>query len=410
MPSILLVVSKFPYPPRSGETIPIVNFVESLPDNYTVDLLLLDKNSESVDFDAESTNNVVFRNIYIKKITRKNFLLGVFWEIILRRPSFSNYTIAGNSIYDIVDENVLKAYSFIVASPIMPADLCSFDTQFLEHSAKKIAILSDCYTTVLRHTNNGLFFAMGDFKLIGNAFRSLLMHHLESRIVQRFHYIIGQTNQDKMWFEKLLPKKLECPPDIRVISNHVEEDLFEIPILTNRNECLRVILVANWHAGFYQRNLRVFMKDVWGHMDVNKFELQVIGKGLKDDLREQVERYSNASVNEKFVENLRDIYTSVDVVVAPIFKRYGLINKSIQGMASGCVVIGDSTAFNGIRGFESGVHGLIFNKYADIVYMLDEIYKDATNAKGMRVEARKLIKNQFIPEITKNKYLEILSE
>ena len=75
----------------------------------------------------------------------------------------------------------------------------------------------------------------------------------------------------------------------------------------------------------------------------------------------------------QFVDNLQDIYIGKTISIAPIFKDYGFINKVAESMASGLIVIGDSSAFNSIDAVDSF---LVAESGLDLTSILSELSPD----------------------------------
>ena len=83
--------------------------------------------------------------------------------------------------------------------------------------------------------------------------------------------------------------------------------------------------------------------------------MHVVGKRSSTDLEAFFAREEISY--QPYVESIEDEYARHAILVAPIFKGFGLINKVVEAMAAGCLVVGDKTAFNGIESFKPNLHG-----------------------------------------------------
>ena len=99
--------------------------------------------------------------------------------------------------------------------------------------------------------------------------------------------------------------------------------------------------------------------------------------------------------HQQFVEDPKDLYATQAVLLAPIFKGYGLINKVVQSMAAGTIVIGDPTAFNAIPDFIPGKHGLVADSPKQFVELLKDVFEKPKQFDKIRLEARELMLKHF---------------
>jgi glycosyltransferase involved in cell wall biosynthesis len=60
----------------------------------------------------------------------------------------------------------------------------------------------------------------------------------------------------------------------------------------------------------------------------------------------------------EFAADLAPLYQRSALVWSPLWKGFGLINKTLEAMAAARPVVGGQAAFNGIAGFASGMQGV----------------------------------------------------
>ncbi len=125
--------------------------------------------------------------------------------------------------------------------------------------------------------------------------------------------------------------------------------------------------------------------------------LQVVGKGADERLHELMNGASGVSYIP-FVEDLAVVYRNTLAVVSPVFKGYGLINKTIEAMASGVPVVGGASAFNGIEGFEPGRDGILCETTdaSGFAQAIIALIKDASLCSRIGESGRSLVKGQFV--------------
>src|SRR5690606_16277388 len=102
----------------------------------------------------------------------------------------------------------------------------------------------------------------------------------------------------------------------------------------------RVTFVAEL-SGEYAPVARWIVEQVWPKARARhpRMKLHVVGKGASPELGKLLAT-TEGVVHDEFVASLADIYRGSCAVLSPVFKGYGLINKTIEAMASGLVVVG----------------------------------------------------------------------
>jgi glycosyltransferase involved in cell wall biosynthesis len=99
----------------------------------------------------------------------------------------------------------------------------------------------------------------------------------------------------------------------------------------------------------------------------------------------------------EFAGDLASVYRHAGVVWSPVFKGFGLINKTLEAMASGLAVVGGAAAFNGIQGFVAGTHGvgLATPNPTEFAQQTIALLESPASSAAMGQAARRLIKGQF---------------
>lgn len=117
-------------------------------------------------------------------------------------------------------------------------------------------------------------------------------------------------------------------------------------------------------------------------------------------IKNKFPEFSERFISNNFVEDIQQYYASHMLIVSPIYKGYGLINKTIDAMSSGKIVLGDKTAFNGISGVLNEVNCLIAESPDDFIQSLEKVFNNFSKNDifNMGNKASQLISDQFILE------------
>ncbi|WP_180980509.1 glycosyltransferase [Vibrio diazotrophicus] len=267
------------------------------------------------------------------------------------------YKVEGNATYEQSIEVGFIYFDCVICSPILPL------LHFIRKEKKNIRYnklighLNDIYTYVIwRQAILSIKFKSFDIKDFISIIKLPLVYLVENYVIFKTNSILVQTNKEVEIYSKFFLNKTQ----VISVPNGTQ---FHSPIdsLTNHSIRFGVGLVASFNST-YMKVVRWFLSNVW--LEVIKirpdFKLYVLGKNsleVKKFARDKIPEIENSIIIEPYHEDIRDFYLKRSVIVSPIFKGFGLINKTVEAMHCGCITIGDYTAFNGLDKFVDGIHG-----------------------------------------------------
>lgn len=295
-------------------------------------------------------------------------------------------------VCSLVDVLKSKSYDALICSPLwaLHAGLKAVKRIGLL-DIPVIGQLNDCYTYVcIRRLTVARRVAALNFSKFISLFKSPLIYIIESIIVRQADAILVQTEKDRQLFKKLLINRTP----IEVVPNGLCHQVDEEEIINARNR-QGVLLIAS-AEGIYADIIRWFLSRVWPEVLKRHpgARLHLLGKGVQKLVTELQRLKARDSIRiETFQERLSAFYLKRDMAVCPVFKGYGLINKTIEALQHGCVTVGDPAAFNGINNFQSGYHGFIAQTDADFVHTI--VGNLAKSNLEMRLAAHRLVKDKF---------------
>ncbi len=394
----ILFVSTVPvFPPSDGVRIPPANYIRGLRENHEIHFLLLDRQlaqldgDGDLDADTEATRGEVSRFWKVPIRRRGPKLLGLLREIACRGPYYGYWQFERklpeeltNSKYDAIfvcTPNAIGVFS-------LPEVKRSFSG-----SPLWIAAMSDLHSLVVARVsqnaskNHRLYARTVGRWIHGLRSRTLAVN--EMKMLEPYDYQLVQTEKEVDWIRQ---KGSPTLADRTVkLTNAVDDQLFSLPIERAGKSMAFVGVLSYLYGGRFEW----FMHNVWKAIDAEAtgLSLTAIGRGASEPMQDSMRALNVGYV--KFVENLDDIYREHDILVAPIFKGYGLINKVVEAMASGCIVVGDATAFNGIPEFVPGTHGLVANTEEEFIEVLTNKLSDESTLREIRQAARELMEKHF---------------
>ncbi|HFQ5034203.1 glycosyltransferase [Vibrio vulnificus] len=289
-----------------------------------------------------------------------------------------------------------KQFDVIICSPILAIKNFLINKHRFDFKFNYIvAIINDNYTYVLwRDVILSIKFLYFSKKELIKLIKIPYVYIAEALLCTFPSKLIVQTKKDKSNF-KFFPVSQE---DILVCPNGTQFNFKESDI--NKLNRTGVGLVASFNET-YLNVVIWFIDNVWVPLLYRSptLKLHIVGKNnqrVYDYMKSKHPNSLSSIVVEPYYDDISLFYSKMEVVVSPIFKGYGLINKTIEAMQCGCIVVGDSAAFNGVYGFIDKKHGFIANNAEVFIDTLFDITKfDSEITQSMRVYAHQIIKDNF---------------
>ena len=380
----LVVAPLSPFPPRNGVTIPIFNYIKILSRTYKVDLLVIN----CTKFDVDISEKKYVDNVFVIEGGKE---FGILDELLGRNAIFSITFDKDECFKDLFSRD----YRFILASPIscLYASIVLRDMIYKETNSCPyiVAGISDSYALVLK-SKNDFASAAAFFNTIISKLRARFVKLLEIRLLSNCKKVLVQSNNDKVFLETQAANYGIPLSNVCVLTNGVDDSLFDVDFISELPSVIKFIFIADFTSSYYREKLLWFYNKVWAYLDSDRIVLTVRGPGIDvyDDRFKMVFSSSNVIYENDFKKNLADVYKQCDILVAPIFKSYGFINKVGEAMASGKVVVGDVSAFNAIDGIESGKNCFIANTALEFRERIGTLLKDPNTLCSVGRSAREL--------------------
>lgn len=401
--NILIVLDQLPYPPRNGITLPLYEYITRLKSSNNLKLLLLLDDESVIDSTQLGQNEERFGPIAIVRLVRKNQLSRLLEEISLREMYQHGWRFIAEEV-----PFRLENFPVTVVSPMSTVAKWRALTSRsrISKSGNCVALINDCTAAEYRYRWKSISPGLAMTLKAGiDYFRSFLVARIEKKLLTNYQSIVVQTDTDRQAVTELVSTDLA--QSIHVIPNGVNESLLEI----YRNPNNRILLVAEL-SGEYSDITKWLLKDVWPSINSARPDLwlHIVGKGADAELVSSMRTAKNVE-HTVYAPILREVYSSALLAWCPVFKGFGLINKTIEAMAAGVPVIGGSAAFNGIKGFSPSVHGVICNRSAiSFVNKTLELARDTESNNSIGNAGRELIKTQFSWERSMSSITRLLSK
>ena len=387
--SVLFVADVFPCPPRNGVTVPFYNYARQFKQHgEPVDLLVLKKTSDAP---LREVNQEFFRNVYEVSIKPLGMPARVAGQLTGRAPYFAGWAVSE----DIPEKLAKENYQVVMSTP---RSVISVVNQLRESDHIRadfhVAVVHDIATLAKKNLAAA---ALANRSSHGE-FREYIKHYLQGIRLRSCELnvldhdcdlFIVQSDAETNWLknngsQRVVEKSIQ-------LSNGVDDEFFDLPKDRKSPTCTHIGTIY----GQYVQRVDWLVENVWGQVQ-QQFPDSVFtisGRCTDSSLVEKFQR--SGILYRKFVDDPCDLYRDQSILLAPIYKGYGLINRVVQAMAAGTVVIGDKSAFNAIPGFEAGRHGLVADQPEDFKDLLLQAFSEPERTNQVRYAASELIREHF---------------
>lgn len=372
MGHMLIVTAQAPFPPRNGVTVPTAALSQGLlARGHRVEVAWL--RGPTTDPQGEEETGRAVEKLHEVEAIPRSLPARIFGELALGRPAFDRWRLGS------MDEPGMARPDLIWATPrscVNPAIRIRARAGW-DH-VPVMAAVNDAWSGVLARR--------GSTRLAG-ALRRAAMARAERKLLAQADGVVVQSPEDA----RVLTETLGLPSHrVHVLANGADDRLFDLTLERARPAVGWVGDARNEHYG---SGIRRFLSLAWPQVREAHpaLTLQLSGPGT-----ERLAQADDPSVVVRgFVPDLRDVYAPLCVLVAPVFKGHGRINKVVEAMAAGVPVVGDSSAFHGIEGFESGRHGVIVEGWGDFGRLVANLIADDGRLATIGEDARAFAQSSF---------------
>jgi glycosyltransferase involved in cell wall biosynthesis len=386
---LLLVTDQLPYPPRNGITLPVYNYAIRLRQSRPLTIVLLADAAAPVDPAALADNARLFGTIEVVYVTRRARAWRLAAELCGREMYQHGWQRAPRSA-----SAPDRAADTVIVSPMSAvAKWRGCGLQARTTCRVAIAAVNDC-TTAEYYFRGAQHFGGLKAGLKGwlDRRRSRQIGSIEARLLANYDHILLQTATDQALMQRLVSPRTAAR--VTTVPNGVRADYFALAPATATNQ---VAFVAEL-SGEYAATADWLIGEVWPavrrrHPDG---QLLMVGKGAAPALKDAIARTAGITHIE-FVPDLCQLYGQATIALSPVFKGFGLINKTLEAMAAGVPVVGGVAAFNGIAGFADQVHGMACATRASAAFAdaIVALLRAPARRQAIGSAGRALVQRQF---------------
>ena len=352
-PKLLAILDRSPFPADDGVRYPIAAHLTGLQDDWDLDLLLVTPTgAKKTGKDEIEASELRYGDLLQATSPPAGKLSRFFGESLHGIPYGHHPVLTDSEIASILGN---RQYDAIYVAPILLALWAEVVARLLPKRPTLVLNLNDSISEKYRR-----FMDLAKMKHLPlrsrvnhglKSSRSWWAPRLESKMLALFDLVLVQTPRDRNSIiadcgEPIAEKLLIAP-------NGIKDYLLDSPYEAAADK--RLV-----HIGALVHNRRELL--LWFISQVYlqvKSALPDVTLQLAGSLSQQDRKYLDTIPGitaHGFVENLDSVLQGSTMSIAPMFMRTGLVNKNLDSLAAGVPCSGIK-AFNGVEGFQSGMHG-----------------------------------------------------
>ena len=385
-PKILVTIPRMPFPLNSGGRIAIYDTLTILSKKYKLTLIIIDDNKSNINYLNEMKK---FTNeVYFFSKSKFRFYLNSIFGLITGKPLQVGYFYF-NDIQKIVNNLSVKHdmfLSFMIRTSLYGIELninkihYSIDSMYLN------------YQNSQSNTTSFLWKVIYKIELP-------LLFKIEKQHVVKYN-MTTFVNKEEAKFWGQFGNTINLPHG--VTNNILNHKFVDIKYKNTVTFIGRMDYQPNIEAVLW------FAKNVLSHLN-KEIQFLVIGGFATPEIIQLEKDYENIKILG-FVEDPYVIIRSCICNVAPMQSGGGLQTKILMSMAVESIVILSKLSSFAIEGIANDLNAIIEDDPLKIAEKINLIYSKPDLFLNIRIEAKKLIENNYSLGVIENKIFDILKK
>lgn len=207
------------------------------------------------------------------------------------------------------------------------------------------------------------------------------MENLEQSLIKLAHLTLTVSEQDQQDYQKLSPYS-----QIQVLPIGFEFKPLNLkPLLQiNKSNPLELLFVGrlDWYPN--QEGLLWFLQEVWPHLNLDKFNLVIVGSGKADYLKPFLEQYKNLQFFSN-LPSLDTVYANCDITIIPLFSGSGTRVKAIEAASLSRSFLSTELGVEGLN-LDSNLHYVSLSEQAqDWIKAINQMNPQVCQSKAQEV-------------------------
>ncbi len=379
---IAVITSRFPYPLEKGDKLRLYNHIKHLSQEHIVYLFSIaaDKTrQEDIDHVSELVEELyVYKQSLLSKI--KNLLIHG-WRMPFQVAYYYNKNIRRNVEMLIKDKQCDLVYNHLVRTAEYSLEI---------EDLPKVMDYMDAFSVGMKKRAEGCRIPLK------------LLYNLEASKMKKYERKIYTAYQSHILISKIDAQHIGSDLNFKIVKNGVDMEHFS---KDSRSKRFEIGFVGN--MGYLPNVIAVkyMVKEIMPLLS-KEYKLLIAGARPAPVLKKMADDRVYVT---GYLEDIRNAYCAIKILVAPIFKGTGMQNKILEAMASGIPVV-TSSIVNESIGATPGKEIFIADDPERYVEIIEYLLNDSNLYKQISENAINFVGSTYSWEIQNKKLEKIINE
>lgn len=212
------------------------------------------------------------------------------------------------------------------------------------------------------------------------------LKYWEKKFWSRATKVVAMSEEDRKTMKFQLPKL-----DVDIVPNGVDVDYFNQHLKDQFKKPV-ILYLGNFTWLQNREAVKVLIDRIWPNIkkQIPDSSLWIIGKDAKNFFK----NLESERIRVDEVEDVREVYQTAAVLVAPIYGGGGTRYKNFEAFASGLPVVTTSIGIGGTDA-RDGIEVVIRDKPEEIANAAVDLIKDPNKSRKIAENAKKLVKEKY---------------
>ncbi|RQO31055.1 hypothetical protein DBR32_10135 [Taibaiella sp. KBW10] len=386
MMKLLFAANRFPYPPYRGDKLKIYNLAKRLSVKHELHLLTFLEDETDLQYLEELKK--IFTEIHLVKLPKKQSYWNVLKGIMSTKPLQVAYFESAAMHEKVKDLLHQHTYDAVHVQHLRMA-------QYFEHQYQvpRILDLPDAYSLYWKRRIE----ATSGFKKIFNSIEFKRVKKYE-QVLNRFNQTLVCSKEDKNWLEQE-----QHIHKVGILPNGVDTTTFH-NIAHDYTQEKTILFTGNMDYAPNVDAVQYFAKEIFPILQQQFPKVKFVIAGQRP-VEAVLALQSDSIEVTGFIKDLKEVYKTAAIVVAPLRFGAGTQNKVLEAMAMAVPVVSMNVGFQGLN-IESGEGVILATDTTTFIKACSGLLADKAQRQTVGEMGKRVIQTQFDWDVVSDKLIQ----
>lgn len=383
---LLFAANRFPYPPYRGDKLKIYNLAKRLSVKHELHLLTFLEDEEDLQY--MDALKAIFREIHLVRLPKSKSYANVLKGIFSAKPLQVAY-FESNEMHAKVKE-LLHAHRYDAVHVQHLRMAQYFEKQ---QQVPRILDLPDAYSLYWKRR----IAATSGIRKIFNSIEFKRVKQYE-QVLNRFDQTLVCSREDQQWLQKE-----QHIQNVGILPNGVDTTTFH-NIAHDYSQERIILFTGNMDYAPNVDAVQYFAKEIFPQLQQQFPQVKFVIAGQRPVEAVLALKSEHIEVTG-FIKDLKEVYKTAAIVVAPLRFGAGTQNKVLEAMAMAVPVVSMNVGFQGLN-IESGEGVILATDTPAFIKACAALLADKAQRQSVGEMGKRVIQTQFDWDVVSDKLIQ----